>query len=368
MRQFSRRDFLKISAAGVGALLLPKLQFASASLPEFPTGERLGRLFATYDVMVKPDVDSSVVKTYYQDNVINLHREVVGTSDSRFYRSKTWYETDEGFIYAPDVQPVKNLPNQPLTELPSYGDTPGFWAEVTVPYVDLQLDGDAPKSPLLIDLMRPPNPQTPRFYFSQVLWVDGIRTSDTGSVEYHVLEKHGSYGDKFWADARAFMPLKPEDLASIGPDVPDKKIVVDVTHQTLTAFEGSREILYATVSTGAKFNSDGKVVEAWATPVGDYHVVNRKYVSLHMAGGNTAASGYEDFAVSYTSIFASGGVSFHSTYWHNAWGSPMSHGCVNMKPEEAKFIYRWTQPGTPYFEGKFEQDGYAGTHVQVVEY
>ena len=41
---------------------------------------------------------------------------------------------------------------------------------------------------------------------------------------------------------------------------------------------------------------------------------------------------------------------------------------VNMKPDEAKFIYRWSQPGTPYYDGKFEQDGYDGTHVQVVEY
>ena len=368
MKQFSRRDFLKFGAAGFGALLLPKLQFASASLPEFPTGERLGRLFATYDIMSKPDIGSTVVNTLYQDNVLNIYREVMGTPDSRMYRSKTWYETDGGYIYAPDVQPVKNKPNQPLSTLPNYGDTPGFWAEVSVPCVDLQLDGDTPKSPLLTELMTPPITLPPRFYYSQVLWIDQIRTLDDGTVQYHVLEKHGSYGDQFWADARAFMPLTPEDLASIGSEVPDKKIVVNVTHQTVSAFEGTREVFYATVSTGAKFNSEGKVVEAWSTPVGDYHVVNRKYVSLHMAGGNTAASGYENFAVSYSSIFATGGVAFHSTYWHNAWGSPMSHGCVNMKPEDSKFIYRWTQPGVPYFEGKFEQDGYDGTHVQVVEY
>lgn len=368
MNQFSRRDFLKLGAAGLGALILPKLQFASADLAEFPVGDRLGRLFATYDVMSKPDIESSVVKTLYQDNVINIYRDVMGTSDTRYYRSRTWYETDGGFIYAPDVQPVKNIPNQPIATLPTYGEVPGFWAEVTVPYVDLQLDGAAPISPLLIDLMTPPVTLPPRFYFSQVLWVDGIRTNDNGTTEYHVLEKHGSYGDKFWADARAFMPLTPEDIASIRPEVPDKKIVVDVSHQSISAFEGPREVFYATVSTGAMSNSEGKAVTAWSTPVGDYHVVNRKYVSLHMAGGNTAASGYEDFAVSYSSIFATGGVAFHSTYWHNAWGSPMSHGCVNMKPDDSKFIYRWSQPDTPYYEGKFEQDGYDGTHVQVIEY
>jgi hypothetical protein len=206
MNHFSRRDFLKLGAAGFGALLLPNIKLASANLPDFPTGENLGRLFATYDVMAKPDIGSSVIKTLYQDNVINIYREVMGTTDLRYYRSRTWYETDEGFIYAPDVQPVKNILNQPLAILPSYGETPGFWAEVTVPYVELQLDGTAPKSPLLIELMTPPVILPLRFYYSQVLWIDGMRTLDDGTVQYHVIEKHGSYGDKFWADARAFNP------------------------------------------------------------------------------------------------------------------------------------------------------------------
>jgi hypothetical protein len=39
-----------------------------------------------------------------------------------------------------------------------------------------------------------------------------------------------------------------------------------------------------------------------------------------------------------------------------------------MKPEEAKFVYRWTQPQTPYEEGKFEQQSYDGTKVQVIQY
>lgn len=375
MRQFNRRDFLKIGAAGLGALLLPKIKYVSAVQPVFPSGDRLMRLFYYgVELKSKPDIDSSTVKTFPDpemagdpEQVLKIYREVIGTSDSRLYRSKTWYETDGGFIYAPNAQPVKNLPNEPLTTLPSYGEIPGFWAEVTVPFVNLKMDGETAKSPLLVEQLALPYP--PRFYYSQVLWIDGIRTLEDGTVQYHVLEKHGSFGDKFWANASAFKPLTPEDLSSISPDLPDKKIVVDLTHQTLSAFEGSREVFYATVSTGAKYNFEGEVVEeAWSTPVGDYHVVNRKFVSLHMAGGNTAASGYEDFAVSYTSIFASGGVSFHSTYWHNAWGSTMSHGCVNMKPEDAKFIYRWTQPGTPYYEGKYEQEGYAGTNVQVKEY
>jgi lipoprotein-anchoring transpeptidase ErfK/SrfK len=37
-------------------------------------------------------------------------------------------------------------------------------------------------------------------------------------------------------------------------------------------------------------------------------------------------------------------VAFHGTYWHTDYGTPRSHGCVNMRPEEAKWLYRWTTP------------------------
>ncbi len=366
MKQISRRDFIKLGAVGLGALLVSKVNPVSAYLPEFPNNDNLGRLFYTVDFKTKPDIESATIKTLYQDNVVNIYREVIGANGLYGYRSRTWYETDEGYIYAPTAQPCKNIQNTPLSTLPTYGTNPGFWAEVTVPYVDLKLDGQAPKSPLLTELMELGQPM--RFYYSQVLWIDAISTGDYGEPIYRVLEKHGSYGDIFWADARAFKPLAPEDLTPINPDRTDKRIVVDLTHQSMSCYEGNSEILYSVVSTGAKFNSEGQPVEAWATPVGDNHVVNRKYISLHMGGGDNKASGYEDFAVSYTSIFASGGVSFHSTYWHNAYGNTMSHGCVNMKPEEAKFVYRWTMPATPYDEGKIEQDGYSGTKVQVIEY
>lgn len=370
MKKITRREFIKLGAAGLSALALTRLKTASAYLPEFPQGEKLGRAFYTVDVFSKPDINSTVVNPnglpIYQDNVVNIYREVIGANGLYGYRSKIWYETDGGYVYAPTVQPVKNEINQPLSDLPTYGAQPGFWAEVTVPYVDLKLINERPLSPLLIDLLN--NNQSPRFYYSQVLWIDGISTGDFGEPVYRVVEKHGSPGDIFWADARAFKPVTPDDLAPIDPDVHDKSIVVNVTRQSLSCYEGKKEVFYTVVSTGARFNADGQKVEAWATPVGDNHVVNRKYVSLHMAGGaENKASGWENFAVGYSSIFASGGVAFHSTYWHNAWGSTMSHGCVNMKPEESKFIYRWTQPNAPYEEGKVEQQGYDGTKVRVVE-
>lgn len=361
MKKITRRNFFKLSAFGLAAIGVRKLNQVSAYLPDFPVGSRLGRTFYTVDFKTKPDPDSETLKSVYNDHILTINREIIGKPYNAYWKKRLWYETTEGFVPAISVQPVRNEPNTPITELPVYGELPGMWAEVTVPYVDIYLDGAEPKSPRLKETV------DPRFYYSQVLWVDGVTTNSNGEILYHVGEKHGSYGDVFWADARAFRPITPEEVEPISPEVKDKYIVVDVNHQTLSCFENGQEILFTRVSTGAKYTYEGKLVDEWGTPAGDYHLVSRKYLSLHMAGGESKASGYEEFAVSWNSIFASGGVAIHSTYWHNNYGEMLSHGCVNVEPDVAKFIYRWTLPVTPYYEGVIEVQDYSGTNVKVID-
>jgi len=209
--------------------------------------------------------------------------------------------------------------------------------------------------------------QHPRFYYSQVLWIDGIKEDSTGSILYHLTERYGSYGDTFLAAGEAFKPITPEGISPITPEITDKQIVVDVNHQNLRCFEGKEEILFCRVSTGALWTNEGTQTEAYSTPVGDYHAISRKYVSLHMAGGSKA-SGWETLAVSWSSIFASGGVAVHSTFWHNNYGYPMSHGCVNVPPEVAKFVFRWSTPECKYDPGVIEVSDYSGTNVRVIVY
>jgi hypothetical protein len=48
--------------------------------------------------------------------------------------------------------------------------------------------------------------------------------------------------------------------------------------------------------------------------------------------------------VPWTSFFTGQGHAFHGTYWHNNFGVPMSHGCVNMRNEDALRLFRWSQP------------------------
>uniref|UniRef100_A0A7V4GA50 L,D-TPase catalytic domain-containing protein n=1 Tax=Desulfobacca acetoxidans TaxID=60893 RepID=A0A7V4GA50_9BACT len=69
----------------------------------------------------------------------------------------------------------------------------------------------------------------------------------------------------------------------------------------------------------------------------------------------------------WTSLFMGSGVAIHSTYWHNNYGEPSSRGCVNCSPEDAKWIFRWSQPVVAYGPGDLTVSVPGGTHVKVVE-
>jgi lipoprotein-anchoring transpeptidase ErfK/SrfK len=364
--RISRRNFLKTSLLGLGALAVSPdlhIQFSPtlSTLADFPSVPILGRVVGgKIEVKSQPSFDSDTTKILFDDGVVVWQREVIGAPNLNRGKNRKWVETPDGFIYGPDLQYCQNIVNEPLKALPQNASGAGMWAEVTVPYVDAPMANPPARAEVLKQLDR-----NPRLYYSQVYWIDDMRTRNN-ITEYHVTEKHGSPGDMFWADARALRPITAEELTPIHPDVTDKRVVVNVSNQTMACYEGKREVYYCRVSTGAKFNADGKSVDKWATPLGIYNSVSRKFVSLHMAGG-TRASGYEVFGVGWTSFFATGGYSIHSTYWHSNYGEPMSHGCVNAMPEDAKFVFLWSAPQVPYDPGKLEISGYDGTKVEVIE-
>jgi hypothetical protein len=69
--------------------------------------------------------------------------------------------------------------------------------------------------------------------------------------------------------------------------------------------------------------------------------------------------------VPWVSYITDSGISFHGTYWHNDYGRPHSHGCINLPSEAAKWIYRWTMPVVPP-ERRFKYTPGEGTIVQVI--
>jgi L,D-transpeptidase catalytic domain len=358
----SRRGFLKLAAASLGGLAVPWNTFSV--LADFPQHERLGRAFAKVEVKAKPDYESQTVDVLYDDAVIPWLREVVGSHPYRF--KQRFVETPKGFIWASDIQPVQNLPNQPLENLPTTSLGEGMWVEVTVPYIDAVLE-NKPISPGFKNKVAAGLPI--RLYYSQILWVDRMRKDDGGKIRYRVNERFG-YGDLMWADAQAFRPLTQDELTPINPDVEDKHVEVNVEqyYQTLSCYEGKREVYYCRISAGKKFDPDGTPLKTSSTPSGT-HTIWRKQVSTHMSGGTTGG-GYDLPGIGWTALFSGEGVAIHSTFWHNNFGGElMSHGCVNARPEDAKWIFRWSNPPVLYDPGDLysKDTQIPPTKVTVVE-
>ena len=371
-KPLNRRDFLKLAGLGLGAMALRPgnsfLGFPANSqrlaLPDFPKADLLGRNCTadtslqwggTVPIMTRPDVGSSKVRDAHRDEVFPWLHELSGETIDLAISNQRWVETPEGYIRSNTLQPCRNLPNTPLTAIPD-GQS-GFWAEVTVPYVDLSLDNPKPVSGWMRDHVT--YNLTARLYYSQVMWIDNIRT-ESGNIEYHVNERYGNPGDLFWADGAAFRPLTADDVSPINPDVDPatKKVIVNLNYQTLSCMEGDQEVYFCRVSTGMQTGS---------TPMGE-HAVWRKLISVRMSANTTGAS-YDLPGMSWTTFFVGDGVAIHAATSHNDFGTVRSHGCVNCRPEDAKWVFRWSQPTVPIEPGDLTwQDWKSGsTHVYVID-
>jgi lipoprotein-anchoring transpeptidase ErfK/SrfK len=128
----------------------------------------------------------------------------------------------------------------------------------------------------------------------------------------------------------------------------EKWIDVNLTQQQLTAYQGNTPVFQALVSTG---------LPGTPTVVGQFHIY-WKLLASDMAG-----PGYYLPAVPYTMYFLRG-YSLHGTYWHHNFGHPMSHGCVNLRTEDAKWLFDWTDPPLPAGVTQIQSNG-GGTLVVV---
>lgn len=110
-----------------------------------------------------------------------------------------------------------------------------------------------------------------------------------------------------------------------------REVIVDLSDSRVYAYENGILMRNVLVSTG---------LPGTETVQGNY-IVERKYVAQTMVG-----PGYYLPDVPYVMYFYEG-YALHGTYWHNNFGQPMSHGCVNMPTPEAEWFYNWTDIGTP---------------------
>lgn len=133
----------------------------------------------------------------------------------------------------------------------------------------------------------------------------------------------------------AELPLYEEKV--MGVSSADKWIEIDLSEQKLVAWDGGSKYLETPISSG----------KAWTpTPTGEYNIwAKMKYTK--MSGGVKGTSSYYYLPnVPYTMFFYKG-YGLHGTYWHNNFGHPMSHGCVNLPTPIAEKLFYWTEPQLP---------------------
>ena len=337
---FTRRDFLKLSASSALGLFLHETGFARAlSLTEPSAG--YGRVLMNGLFMyAAPSFNSEQWKAYGKDQVVPISEVVEGDEGNPY--NKAWYRIgDEGFTYSGWLQPVETHYNKPVFDINPEGQV----GEITVPF---SMARSEPNSLF--------NGQ--RLYYQTTHWVTRtVVNRGQKSIWYEIYDFH--LRKSFYIPSYDMRIIPDEELAPLSPDIPEaeKLIHIDLGTQTVTAFEGDTPVLISRCSSGAGNTK---------TPLGDFRTYH-KSPSVHMTDQDAVGDeGYDLPGVPWCSFFTGTGIAFHGTYWHNDYGRPRSHGCVNLKSEDAKFIYRWTSPVVPPGVDYLHLPG-QGTAVQVVK-
>lgn len=326
VERISRKGFLML-----GALTLSTL--AANPFPNSPDDS--SRPSSAFGRITKDTVSIFREPTWPKGNTVGyLHRD---TLENLYYSlspadgppyNPIWYRIWNGYIHSAYVQKVKFRYNIPVSSLP----TSGQLCEVTVPYTQIYQksvsSGWQPRS---------------RLYYLSTHWGVGVDEGPDGALWYRLYDELRE--DEYHVPAEHMRIIPDAELSPISPGVsPSKKrIEVSIQNQTLIAYEGERVVLSTRISSGLNQRPDPDGIP-WDTPRGEFNIQS-KMPSKHMGDGDLASDGSDLPGVPWTQFFLTPpGNAFHGTYWHDNFGLQMSHGCVNMRTEEARWLFNWTTP------------------------
>lgn len=148
--------------------------------------------------------------------------------------------------------------------------------------------------------------------------------------------------DGFWVKDESLTLIEPMKKVP-GWATPGRTwIEVSILKQTLVAYVGTNPVYATLVSTGADGLGDPK--ETHSTVRGQF-LIHTKHVSVTMSG-DEAGDEFDLRDVPYVQYFTEG-YAFHAAYWHDSFGKPRSHGCINLSPEDARWLFQWSDPPVP---------------------
>jgi len=190
-------------------------------------------------------------------------------------------------------------------------------------------------SPTAFASNAPGKPQNPKLKSSRFQTLDVLEQRELAGHRWYRYAADAWLSDR---DARA--PTPAEVPGELRPG--ERWIDVDIASQVLTAYVGDRPVFATLVSTGR--GNDGSVL---ATPRGTHRLwVKLRGSNMDNLDDESAAENYAIQAVPWVMYFERG-YGLHGTFWHRAFGSKHSHGCVNLTPLDAEHLFGWTSPKLP---------------------
>ncbi|HHH10833.1 MAG TPA: L,D-transpeptidase, partial [Sorangium sp.] len=174
----------------------------------------------------------------------------------------------------------------------------------------------------------------------QARWRSAIAL--TGKQKIYKKKLHYQTKDGLWVNDRKASRVDPAKRWPKWAQQGAKWIDVNITKQVLVAYEGKKMVYATIVSTGEAGLGDPD--KSTATKRGIFRI-HTKWLSVTM-DSDIIGEAFELRDVPYVQYFE-GGYALHGAYWHDSFGRPKSHGCINLAPEDARRLFFWTEPSLP---------------------
>ena len=356
--QLSRRDFLKLGGLTLGGLAFSPFL---PGLTDFDDSFILRVATADMPVHVEPTEKSGQPIWHHLNDLVHVYEQI--TAKEPAY-NPVWYRVWGGYMHRGRVQRVKTLYQTPVTNIPA---DQRLLMELTVPYA----------TPYWFSKAYGWKALTPPLYYGSVHWVEAVeegpKMADYSGPWYRIFDELDS-NVPYYVPAIYLCVMPPSVFTPITPDVPyeQKLIEVNLSTQMLYAYENGTTVFQTNISSGIPGGAAGANGISTTTPIGKFTILDKvpakhmgnSYFSVGHAGNLLAdADNYVLPGIPWSSFFTSVGHAFHGTYWHENFGWPMSHGCINMRSNEANWVFRWAKPA--HSDQSISNHGGRGTMVEI---
>ncbi len=234
----------------------------------------------------------------------------------------------------PALAQILSVGNAPQAAAPT--DQPQVWAQAEIAKPTLTSTLDVPTipptstlPPLPVDTFTPEPTFTP-----EATATSEFTATPESTATPEVTETPGIMEAVIVEDTPTSEYVPPTDAPDLandpGTSFGGRWIDVNLSQQRVYAYEGDTVVNSFLASTGT-----------WQTPT----VTGTFKIWIKLRSTTMSGPGYYLTNVPYTMYFH-GGYGIHGTYWHNNFGTPMSHGCVNLRTSDAEWLFNWASEGT----------------------